>query len=109
MRRKVSGKTKAVVQDRLKALHGDLETGVQARPNYTVRRAAEAWSMSVSVWAGRSIDQPYAVSAPPHDLEMAAALVLTAKAAPARGLSHAISNRTRVPNRSSCSLPMPAA
>ena len=43
IRRKVSGKTKAVVQDRLKALHGDLETGVRASPNYTVRRAAEDW------------------------------------------------------------------
>ena len=43
IRRKVSGKTKAVVQDRLKALHGDLESGVRAKPNYTVRRAAEDW------------------------------------------------------------------
>jgi integrase len=43
IRRKVSGKTKAAVQDRLKALHADLETGVRASPNYTVRRAAEDW------------------------------------------------------------------
>ena len=43
IRRKVSGKTKAVVQDRLKALHGDLESGVRAKPNYTVRYAAEDW------------------------------------------------------------------
>jgi integrase len=43
IRRKVSGKTKAVVQDRLKALHSDLESGVRAIPNYTVRRAAEDW------------------------------------------------------------------
>ena len=43
IRRKVSGKTKATVQDRLKTLHGDLETGVKASPNYTVRRAAEDW------------------------------------------------------------------
>jgi integrase len=43
IRRKVSGKTKAAVQDRLKALHGDLESGVRAAPNYTVRRAAEDW------------------------------------------------------------------
>ena len=41
--REVSGKTKAVVQDRLKALHSDLESGVRASPNYTVRRAAEDW------------------------------------------------------------------
>jgi len=43
IRRKVSGKTKAVVQDRLKTLHTDVETGVRAQPNYTVRRAAEDW------------------------------------------------------------------
>jgi integrase len=43
IRRKVSGKTKAVVQDRLKALHDDLESGVRAAPNYTVRRAVEDW------------------------------------------------------------------
>jgi integrase len=43
IRRKVSGKTKAVVQDRLKTLHSDLESGVRAKPNYTVRHAAEDW------------------------------------------------------------------
>jgi integrase len=43
IRRKVSGKTKAIVQDRLKALHNDLDTGVRASPNYTLRRAAEDW------------------------------------------------------------------
>jgi hypothetical protein len=32
-----------VVQDRLKTLHDDLDSGVQARPTYTVRRAAEDW------------------------------------------------------------------
>jgi integrase len=43
IRRKASGKTKATVQDRLKKLHDELETGVRASPNYTVRRAAEDW------------------------------------------------------------------
>src|SRR5271166_2117340 len=44
IRRKVSGKTKAIVHDRLKALHSDIDAGVQAGPsNYTVRRAAEDW------------------------------------------------------------------
>ena len=37
IRRKVSGKTKAIVQDRLKTLHGDLDAGVKASPNYTLR------------------------------------------------------------------------
>jgi integrase len=43
IRRKASGKTKAIVQDRLKKLHNELETGVRTSPNYTVRRAAEDW------------------------------------------------------------------
>jgi integrase len=43
IRRKVSGKSRAVVQDRLKKLHDDLNSGVRARPNYTVRHAAEDW------------------------------------------------------------------
>jgi integrase len=43
IRRKVSGKSRAVVQDRLKKLHDDLESGVRARPNYTVWHAAEDW------------------------------------------------------------------
>ena len=43
IRRKVSGKTRAVVQERLKALHSDLDSGVKASPNYTVRRAAHDW------------------------------------------------------------------
>ena len=43
IRRKVSGKTRAAVQDRLRTLHGDLDAGVRARPNYTLRRAADDW------------------------------------------------------------------
>src|SRR5437762_4393211 len=43
IRRKVSGKTKTVVQDRLRALHADLESGLRTGPNYTVQRAAEDW------------------------------------------------------------------
>ena len=43
VRRKVSGKTRAVVQTRLKALHSDLDSGLKASPNYTMRRAAQDW------------------------------------------------------------------
>src|ERR1022692_4941235 len=43
IRRKVSGKTKTSVRDKLKQLHDDLESGVRSTPNYTVRRAAEDW------------------------------------------------------------------
>ena len=52
IRRKASGKTKAIVQDRLKKLHDELQTGVRASPNYTVRRAAQDWLMEGL--AGRS-------------------------------------------------------
>jgi integrase len=43
IRRKVSGKTRTIVQNRLRALHDDLDSGVRARPNYTLRHAAEDW------------------------------------------------------------------
>ena len=43
LRRKVTGSTKAAVQDRLKKLHEELDSGVRTTPNYTVRRAAEDW------------------------------------------------------------------
>ena len=43
LRRKVTGSTKATVQDRLKKLHEELDSGVRTSPNYTVRRAAEDW------------------------------------------------------------------
>ena len=52
VRRKVSGKTRAVVQDRLKALHSDLDSGVKASPNYT--SAAPRRTGSLGAWrAGR--------------------------------------------------------
>ena len=46
IRRKVSGKTKTAVKDRLKALHADLDTGITPKAGYsayTVRQAAEDW------------------------------------------------------------------
>jgi len=45
-RRKVSGKTKAAVVDKLRELHSDLRQGVVPKTgyaNYTVRQAAEDW------------------------------------------------------------------
>src|SRR5712691_11697251 len=45
-RRKVSGKTKAAVLDRLRGLHRDLDQGIVPKTgyaNYTVRQAAEDW------------------------------------------------------------------
>jgi hypothetical protein len=43
LRRKVTGSTKSTVQDRLKRLHDELESGVRTTPNYTLRGAAEDW------------------------------------------------------------------
>ncbi len=42
-RRKVTGSTKATVQDKLKKLHEELDAGVRSTPNYSLRRAAEDW------------------------------------------------------------------
>ncbi len=65
IRRKVSGKTKAVVQDRLKVLHNDLETGVRAQPNYTLRRAAEDWlKQGLSGRAAKTVKKNENVLAP---------------------------------------------
>ena len=46
VRRKVSGKTKTAVKDKLKALHADLDMGITPKTGYsayTVRQAAEDW------------------------------------------------------------------
>ena len=43
VRRKVSGKTKAVVADRLKALHEEMSRGLRTSRTYTVVQAVEDW------------------------------------------------------------------
>jgi integrase len=43
IRPRVSGKTKTAVQDRLKELHEELESGLRTSHGYTLRRAAEDW------------------------------------------------------------------
>src|SRR6266576_1708504 len=43
IRRKVSGKTKQEVRDKLKAVHKELEAGIRSSTSYTVRRAVEDW------------------------------------------------------------------
>jgi integrase len=43
IRRKVSGKTKAEVRDKLKALHTEIDSGIQPRPRYTVSDALDDW------------------------------------------------------------------
>jgi integrase len=43
LRRKVSGKTKQEVRDKLKALHADLNAGLQPSAGYTVQAAVDDW------------------------------------------------------------------
>jgi integrase len=43
IRKKVSGRTKAEVREKLKALHFELESGVQTPRNYTVEKAVADW------------------------------------------------------------------
>ena len=42
-RRKVFGKTKQEVRDRLKALHQEMDAGVRSSSTYTVRETVEDW------------------------------------------------------------------
>src|ERR1700731_1137496 len=43
IRRKVSGKTKQEVRDRLRALHQEMASGVRSSSSYTVRQTVEDW------------------------------------------------------------------
>src|SRR5215469_4472156 len=43
LRRKVSGKTKTEVKDKLKELHSDLDAGVQTSASYTVDQSVADW------------------------------------------------------------------
>jgi len=43
LRRKVSGKTKTEVKDKLRELHSDLDAGVRTSASYTVDQAVADW------------------------------------------------------------------
>ena|SRR6185437_12260333 len=43
IRRKVSGKTKQEVRDKLRELHAELTAGLQPKVRYTVQAAVDAW------------------------------------------------------------------
>jgi len=43
LRRKVSGKTKQEVRDKLKVVHAEIEAGLQPAAGYTVQAAVDAW------------------------------------------------------------------
>lgn len=48
-RRTVMAKTKAAVQDKLKALHRELDGGTRTSPTYTVGQAVKAWLASLDL------------------------------------------------------------
>ncbi|HEX5299358.1 MAG TPA: site-specific integrase [Streptosporangiaceae bacterium] len=65
IRPRVSGKTKTIVQDKLKKLHEELETGLRTDQGYTVRRAAEDWlAEGLSGRAAKTIKKNENVLAP---------------------------------------------
>ena len=43
IRRKVTGRTKQDVRDKLKALHAELDRGLRTSSTHTVRRAVDDW------------------------------------------------------------------
>jgi len=43
IRRKVTGRTKAEVRDKLRDLHKEIESGIRSRPRYTVQDALDDW------------------------------------------------------------------
>src|SRR5580698_8913976 len=43
LRRKVTGRTKQEVRDKLKALHAELDRGLRTSATYTVRQAVDDW------------------------------------------------------------------
>src|SRR5262249_27093599 len=43
IRRKVTGRTKAEVRDKLKAAHNELDRGLHTSATYTVRQAVDDW------------------------------------------------------------------
>jgi hypothetical protein len=48
IRRKVSGRTKQEVRDKLKAAHAELDRGLHTSATYTVQRAVDDWLAGVS-------------------------------------------------------------
>ena len=58
VRRKVSGRTKAEVRDKLKAAHNELDRGLHTSATYTVRQAVDDW-LEGGRRGGRSGRGPY--------------------------------------------------
>jgi integrase len=65
IRPRVSGKTKTVVQEKLKKLHEELESGLRTDQGYTLRRAADDWlSEGLSGRAAKTVKKNENVLAP---------------------------------------------
>ena len=65
IRPRVSGKTKTIVQDKLKKLHEELQSGLRTDQGYTLRRAAEDWlSEGLSGRAAKTVKKNDNVLAP---------------------------------------------
>src|ERR1700759_3619084 len=60
IRRKVSGRTKAEVRDKLKAAHNELDRGLHTSAAYTVRQAVDDW-LEGGLPGGRSARGPSTV------------------------------------------------
>jgi hypothetical protein len=43
LRRKVTGRTKTAVKDKVKIMRGELEAGIQSSPTYTMALCVEDW------------------------------------------------------------------
>ena len=43
IRRKVSGRTKTEIKDKLQLLHDELREGIRSSPRYTVQNAVDDW------------------------------------------------------------------
>ena len=57
IRRKVTGRTKQEVRDKLKALHAELDRGLRTSATYTVRQAVDDW-LEAACRAGRNARGP---------------------------------------------------
>jgi hypothetical protein len=55
IRRKVTGRTKAEVRDKLKAAHNELDRGLYTSAMYTVRQAVDDWRVAGEAVALRAL------------------------------------------------------
>jgi hypothetical protein len=64
VRRKVTGRTKAEVRDKLKAAHAELDRGLHTSATYTVRQAVDDWLAAEALWQDRGLVFASAIGTP---------------------------------------------